>query len=319
MKGKRVGIIGRGKIGSSLYEKFTGLGATIAFYYGRSEEVLFASTLRENGIDGVFLAIPTTDKGISAARYIETSVNAGIPIFTCEKGALAYHAHKFKKRLPEFGYSAAVGGGTMILPYLTQRMRGGKQEVTIRGVMNGTLNYIFDQVSRGVTLGAASSEAERLGFAEPGATNVLSLINGELADVSMKACVLHNVALSHEEVITPDVLDTSYLSDEELEAIGEPGSGYRLVISFTKRLKKEDSDAIHVFSHATGEGWYIQGQFVRANGSSRYAWLPVGVENVLVVEEGKLGIDGRYRLYGDGAGAGPTTSAMINEFASWKK
>jgi len=41
--------------------------------------------------------------------------------------------------------------------------------------------------------------------------------------------------------------------------------------------------------------------------------VPGGVNNSILICEGKYGIDGTYRLSGQGAGAGPTTSSMIKD------
>lgn len=70
-------------------------------------------------------------------------------------------------------YSAAVGGEAPVLETAAAaRQRGPVEEV--RGVLNGTVNYILDRLSNGLDLAAALAEARRAGFAEEDSSADLS-------------------------------------------------------------------------------------------------------------------------------------------------
>ena len=121
----KAGLIGAGLIGSALYKKLQSRGWNIRF-------VLRKSGLYENldkklegnyldyaqELDAAFLAIPTADDGSIASGYIKSFLEKGIPVITCEKGALSNHFASLESCLEKIGFSASVGGGTRLLSYL---------------------------------------------------------------------------------------------------------------------------------------------------------------------------------------------------------
>jgi homoserine dehydrogenase len=63
-------------------------------------------------------------------------------------------------------YSRTVGGGTPFLSLASRSLRGNRIR-TVRGVLNGTANYVLYRMEvSGVSLGEALEEARRLGYAE---------------------------------------------------------------------------------------------------------------------------------------------------------
>ncbi|MDD5318858.1 MAG: hypothetical protein PHF79_03545, partial [Candidatus Pacebacteria bacterium] len=192
MQKNKVVIVGKGGIGTYLSGYLTGKGFETAFFHVKTlSACLFPDFLQAQRPEAVFITISTRDKGEAARDYILACAEANIPVITCEKGAFAYHAQLLLPYRKQIGFSASAGGGTRMLPYIKSRHIGDKP-VRISAVLNGTLNFIFDQIRSGSTFGGACKEAIRLGFAEPGAVGLLSLINGELKDVVMKICVMFN-------------------------------------------------------------------------------------------------------------------------------
>jgi homoserine dehydrogenase len=60
--------------------------------------------------------------------------------------------------------------------------------------------------------------------------------------------------------------------------------------------------------------WDISAGFKNINENPRFSQLvSSGVDNAILIYEGKYGIDGTYRLIGPGAGSGPTTASMIKD------
>ena len=125
-----------GGIAKHLQSRLVGQGHHAWLTVRKSKEE-FKALLRSEQIQAVFIAISTLDKGEAARDYILTCVEAGIPVITCEKGALAYHAKVLKPHLDYIGFSATVGGGTRMLKYVQDRQLTGKQ-VEIHAVVNGT-------------------------------------------------------------------------------------------------------------------------------------------------------------------------------------
>jgi homoserine dehydrogenase len=305
---EKVIIVGGGRIGKHLGTRLVSRGVDVLFTGRTHAGAPFARLLQEEQPQAVFVCISTLDQGEAARDYILASVRAGISVITCEKGALAYHAVALKPHLNNIGSSATVGGGTRMLKYLSGRRLGSKK-VEIHAVLNGTLNFIFDEVGRGGrTLGEACEEALRLGYAEPGASDPLSLINGELKDIAMKVRVLFNTVLATGALVVPTDFRFPEVTEDRLQLLGEEGKDYRFTISFTNYKPPKE------YMHFAGE-WYFSAGFRQVNRMPHLAtWLPGGVGNALHIIEGELGSGGKYTLSGPGAGHEPTTSAMLADF-----
>lgn len=308
----KAGLIGAGLIGSALYKKLQSRGWNIRF-------VLRKSGLYENldkklegnyldyaqELDAAFLAIPTADDGSIASGYIKSFLEKGIPVITCEKGALSNHFASLESCLEKIGFSASVGGGTRLLSYLRERDSAQIQE--IHAIVNGTLNYIFDEVSHGKNMPDAVKSAQEWGYAEPGAEHPLDVINQEASgDVPMKTAILFNVGGFGDCHITASALHAGKLDDAEMKELLKNAQDRRYIVSFTREDRNED--VIGGFRHYAGK-WVISAGFKNINENSLYkAMLPGGVNNSILISEGK---NETYILSGPGAGAGPTTSSMV--------
>jgi len=309
-------IIGRGGIAKHLSCSLESKGISVSFFVRNHMRPSFEMQLKEEKPEAVFLAISTLDKGEAARDYILACVKAGIPVITCEKGALAYHAEVLKPHLDKIGWSAAVGGGTRMLKYVIERHLANKQ-VEINAVLNGTLNFIFDEMRHGRrSFNDICTEVYELGYAEPGAIDTLSLINGELVDVRMKTCVFFNTVLATQKTITPDEFGLLQLTYDELNILAEEGGDYRLVVTFTN---KKSTDVYHRFGKESAlyhiDDWSITLTFRQITRVSRLSsWLPGGVGNAVHIIEGELGSGGEYTLSGPGAGYEPTTSSMLTDY-----
>jgi homoserine dehydrogenase len=308
---KKISIIGAGGIAKHLQSRLKAQGHHAWLTTRRNKEE-FSGLLKSKQIQAVFIAISTLDKGEAARDYILASVKAGIPVITCEKGALAYHAEILKPHLDKIGFSATVGGGTRMLKYVAERHLAGKQ-AEIHAVVNGTLNFIFDEIRRG---GRSLGEACKLGYAEPGASDPLSLINGELRDVRMKTCVFFNTVLAAQKLVTPDHFGSLEQTADDLERLSEEGGDHRLVVSFLNHKSTREYPRYgKQFGLHFIEGWHITGAFRQITQASQLSsWLPGGVGNAVHIIEGELGSGGKYTLSGPGAGHEPTTSAMLADF-----
>ncbi|MBS3090864.1 hypothetical protein J4217_00255 [Candidatus Pacearchaeota archaeon] len=241
-----VGIVGKRTIGSEVYHKAKSRGWGVEWVAGSkgifqdlSGETKLAEiedyALHVRGLDAVFLAIPTLDTGEIALRYITSTLEAGVPIITCEKGALSNYFSQLEEavRSHRIGYSATVGGGSRLLRYLQERI--GPQVQEIHAVINGTLNYIFEGLSRGRSLGEVVEETKRLGYAEPGAKHPLEVINKEATgDVPMKTSILFNVCnLTRERIRAKDII-VEPIELNQLRRLVREASNRRYIVSITR-------------------------------------------------------------------------------------
>ena len=315
----KTGIIGAGRIGSVLYKKTVSLGWEIKFIlkddgvYRNLSERMDNLENRQNyfkDLDVVFLAIPTFDDGKTAFDYMTSLLEKNIPVVTCEKGSLSNYFSELEKWIDKIGYSATVGGGTRLLRYLERRINPQVNEV--QAVINGTLNYIFDEISKGRNLGEVVEEVKRLGYTEPGASSPIDIINKEsLGDAPMKSAILFNVCFRK---FTPKRMkaknvELNKIGKQELRNLITEANNRRYIVSITKGNNKED--VIGGFKYQIDD-WTISAGFKRIDDNPLFRKLiPEGVDNAVLISEGEFGREGTYVLSGPGAGSGPTTNSMI--------
>jgi len=103
-----------------------------------------------------------------AASMIEASLRAGCHVVTANKAVTALHGARFRNLAQscgvEFCFSAAVGGSMPILERFESI--ASSEVVSVRGVLNGTTNFVLGELSQGSSLDSALDVARTLGFAE---------------------------------------------------------------------------------------------------------------------------------------------------------
>lgn len=311
-----VGIVGAGTIGSFLYKRILALGWKVSFvarsagvYKTPNEKILFSKNITRPllvDIDIVFLVIPTLDDGTKAYEYIKYFLDRKIAVVTCEKGALSNYFSELEPRLDHVGYSATVGGGTRLLHSVRDWCKD-KKDIEIHAVINGTLNYIFDALSSDKTIEEVTSEVLLKGFAEPGSSNFYDIIRKETTgDVSMKTAILFNVAGISDVKIRANDIKIASQDNEVSEKIIKNTKKYRYMVSISREKSHKH---ILGFTHVI-DGWVLSGGFVTIDDNPIFKKLSLpGVHNgVLVQADNK-----EYFVSGEGAGAEPTTSAMIKD------
>lgn len=156
----------------------------------------------------VFISTPSVGEGEISAEYYKRSLELGAKIVTCEKAFLA-HNWEFIKNYPgKIKYSATVGGNSGILSAISDY---GKEITDIKGVVNGTLNYIGEKLSTGANQKSLYKEVTEKGFAEPGSSNFGEVVDSELKDVRLKATILTNHSHLYPNIIKPeDIALTGY-------------------------------------------------------------------------------------------------------------
>ena len=111
-----------------------------------------------------------------AGRIARVALARGRDVVTANKELLASHGTELTglaaRHRASLRYDAAVGGGVPILRLLDDALGAGTPSV-VRGILNGTSNYVLSRLERGDTLDAALSAARTAGFAEADATRDL--------------------------------------------------------------------------------------------------------------------------------------------------
>jgi homoserine dehydrogenase len=108
--------------------------------------------------------------GEPALSHITKAFKTGKHVVTTNKGPLAL-AMPALTELADYNnvylrFSGTVGGGTPMLEF-AKRCLAGDRILSIRGILNGTTNYILTEMSQNhVTFQDALSNAQKLGYAE---------------------------------------------------------------------------------------------------------------------------------------------------------
>jgi homoserine dehydrogenase len=111
-----------------------------------------------------------------ADRIAEWALRSGRELVTANKELLASRGSAFAALARRHGgtlrYDAAVGGGVPVLRLLDDALGAGTPRA-VRGILNGTTNFVLGRVERGASVREALAEARAAGFAEADATRDL--------------------------------------------------------------------------------------------------------------------------------------------------
>jgi len=145
---------------------------TVAAHHELGNPGMSALSVIENvDAEAVVEATPTNIKnGEPGLSHIKTALKTGKHVVTTNKGPLAL-ALPALTELADYNkvclrFSGTVGGGTPVLD-LAKRCLMGDKILSIRGILNGTTNYILTEMDeKRVTFEKALKKAQELGYAE---------------------------------------------------------------------------------------------------------------------------------------------------------
>jgi homoserine dehydrogenase len=126
-----------------------------------------------NGMEAEVLIETTTSNYKDAEpgmSHIVTAMKKGLHIITVNKGPLALAFPSLIELATynqvQLKFSGTVGGGTPILDYAKNSLRG-ERIISFQGILNGTTNYILTNMTAGgMTFKTALSDAKKKGYVE---------------------------------------------------------------------------------------------------------------------------------------------------------
>ena len=228
-----------------------------------------------------------------AAGYLRRSLEAGKHVVTANKEALAKHfgelvdAARANERALLF--EASVGGGIPVMVSLRQILSANRV-TRIRGIVNGTTNYILTQMAEGNTSYAdALRQAQQLGYAEPDPT-----ADVEGHDAAYKLAILASLAAGRH--IRPEQVERSGITGVTPEWVREAqarGGAIKLIAS----------------AERDGDGWRLRVAPEFVAGEHLLAHVRLNF-NAVEITGDRIGT---VLLYGQGAGPRPTVSAILSD------
>lgn len=120
--------------------------------------------------DGVVEATYTDIKtGEPATSHIRAALERGCHVVTTNKGPIALHARELQELARAHGkellFEGTVMSGTPVLNLIRETLAGSEVS-EVRGILNGTTNYILTRMEAGLDYESALRESQELGYAE---------------------------------------------------------------------------------------------------------------------------------------------------------
>jgi homoserine dehydrogenase len=143
----------------------------------------------------VLVELSPTDltTGEPATSHMRAALGRGMHAITANKGPIALHLTELRRLASDaqlyLGYEGTVMSGTPALR-LGWSDLAGCEVLELRGIVNGTTNYILTKMEGGMSYADALAEAQRLGYAEADPTGDV-----EGYDAAAKAVILANVLM----------------------------------------------------------------------------------------------------------------------------
>lgn len=236
----RIGLLGFGVVGRGVYELTAAREDMQVAKVVCLEDVTlpdaevtrdFQSILNDDSIDTVVEAMG----GLHPAyEFVRAAMEAGKHIVTSNKALVATFYDELMPLAQEKGLSfrctAAVGGGIGWLSELERSRRAQKLE-QIRGIMNGTCNYVLDSMTRlGLDYGEALKQAQSLGYAEANPSTDVEGIDTWHKTI-LSANVAFGISVNREQV---PVCGIDKILAEDVAAFAEHGMVCKLIGAATR-------------------------------------------------------------------------------------
>jgi len=167
--------------------------------------------------------------------HIIDAMKRGMHVISVNKGPLAL-AFPSLMELADynrvlFRFSGTVGGGTPILDFAKNSLRG-ERIVSFDGILNGTTNYILTNMADGMSFNNALSDAKQKGYVE--ADESLDL---DGLDAAAKLVILANWIMGMK-VTMPDIKRTGIrnVDSDDIKHATEKNCAIKLIASCNKEL-----------------------------------------------------------------------------------
>ncbi|MBE0511867.1 homoserine dehydrogenase [Candidatus Bathyarchaeota archaeon] len=188
-------------------------------------------------------ATPTNIKdGEPGLSHIKTAFKTGKHVVTTNKGPLAL-ALPVLTELADYNkvylkFSGTVGAGTPVLE-LAKKCLLGDRIVSIRGILNGTTNYILTEMDeKRITFQQALENAQKLGYAEADPSMDVDGI-----DAACKLVIMANWIMNKKATLKDvDVQGIRKVTLQALEEAAKRGCTVKLVGSINDNLKVKPTE-----------------------------------------------------------------------------
>lgn len=225
-----------------------------------------------------------------AKSFLLKAIENGKHVVTANKALLSVHGREIfaaaAEHNVEVGYEASVGGGIPVIKALKEGLVANKINF-IKGIMNGTANYILSQMTdHGTPFAEVLAEAQRLGYAEADPT-----YDVEGIDTAHKLAILMTIAYGLN-VHLDDITVEGISNIEPIDIDFAKKFGYRIKLL---AISRNHDDHVEARVHPT----MVPEDHMLATINGAFNGIQFQGDTV-----------GDVLLYGQGAGMMPTGSAV---------
>ncbi len=318
MKRVNIGIIGLGQIGNYLYNELSKKINDIELKTGKKIKIVAISAknknkirkfkinkkifynnpleiIKKNKIDILFEVIGKSD-GISK-KIVEKALKNKIHVITPNKALISKHGDYLsvlaEKNRVNLEFEASVAGGIPIIRTIKEGLATNKI-FKIHGILNGTCNFILTSMEKDkLPFNTVLSNAQKLGYAEPG--NPKLDLNGydAFAKIRILSSLAFNNKISKEKCLVEGIENIEL---KDIEIANQLNFRIKL-LGISEIRNSKLFERVHPC-------------LVKKDS---YIGNVDGVMNVVITEGSPVG---ESVLQGEGAGPGPTTSALMSDLLS---
>ena len=317
MKKIGIGIIGLGNVGSRLYKEIISKKKEIKLKTAKNidivaisakninkkrsfkfkKKIFFKNPLNiiKNPKVNIVIELIGLSDGISK-KIVENSLKNRKHVITANKALISKHGDNLtaiaERNRVNLEFEAAVGGGIPVLRTIKDGLATNKINKVV-GILNGTSNYILSQMQKTKkSFKNVLKEAQKLGFAE---ANPKFDLDG--SDVLAKIRILSS--LSFNKKISKNICLRNGIENIELKDIdmAEKLDLRVKLLGITEIINNKLFERVHPC-------------LIRKD---NYIANIDGVMNAVILEGNPVG---KSVLQGEGAGPGPTSSALMSDLLS---
>jgi homoserine dehydrogenase len=246
----------------------------------------------------------------TAREVVLAALGHGKPVVTANKALLSAHGEELFKaartNTANLYYEASVAGGIPIIKVLRESLVGNRVQ-SIRGIVNGTCNYILTRMKlEGAEFSAVLADAQRLGYAEADPT--LDVDGHDAAHkTGSLASLAHGFWVRPEQVHVEGIRNVTRLDIESAARLGYTIKLLGVIKSATPGAPSRRSPKAKATKPGILVAVYpalVRNDHVLA--SVNHAFNAIAVRGDMV---------GETLFYGRGAGGNPTASSVLSDIA----
>tara|TARA_B100000700_G_scaffold325915_1_gene435968 strand:- start:1774 stop:3066 length:1293 start_codon:yes stop_codon:yes gene_type:complete len=313
-----IAIVGLGQVGNYLFNELNTKKKDIKIKTGKSIQIVAISAKNKNkkrkfkinkkiffknaltifekkNVDILIEAIGSSD-GISK-KIVEKALNNKIHVITPNKALIAKHGNYLSKLAEKnkvnLEFEASVAGGIPILRTIKEGLATNKIN-KVYGILNGTSNYILSEMEKSKRkFSEVLKKAQSLGYAEPG--NPILDLNGfdAFAKIRILSSLAFNNKISNHKCLMEGIEKIEY---KDIEIANNLNFRIKL-LGITEIIDNRLFERVHPC-------------LVKKD---TYIGNVNGVMNAVITKGNPVG---ESILQGEGAGPGPTSSALMSDLLS---